>query len=127
MAGENGNGIAAPGAPATDAAAESKGKGKAVAENVPQDTEMDEDDDDDDDEADDVSLGPRNLSLSRHPLLCLAGCGARDAWAWSISFANNCVHVSRLPRKPVSTPCLLTVDNPFFPKSHFLCSMRRGG
>ncbi|KPM40351.1 hypothetical protein AK830_g6169 [Neonectria ditissima] len=33
-----------------DAFAESKGKGKAAAENVPQDASMDEDDDDDDDD-----------------------------------------------------------------------------
>jgi hypothetical protein len=36
-----------------DAAVESKGKGKAVAEEVPQDAAMDEDDDDDDDDDDD--------------------------------------------------------------------------
>ncbi|KAK7427558.1 Histone H2A.Z-specific chaperone CHZ1 [Neonectria magnoliae] len=39
-----------------DAFAESKGKGKAAAENVPQDAAMDEDEDDDDDDDEDEEV-----------------------------------------------------------------------
>lgn len=50
---ENGTAIPQDATNMEDSFAESKGKGKAVGEDVPPETAMDEDDDDDDDDDDD--------------------------------------------------------------------------